>query len=139
MQDPTRPLLSGTCTACCDGDTIRCTIDLPLGLTLPRLRIRLAGIQCPELRGPYKLLAQAARSHAETLAVGSPLLIEPIRDTPDRYGRIVAWVWIRKPSTLWSLNRLMIDAGHAHAWAPKSETRALQVPPPHLTIDQPCH
>lgn len=43
-----------------DGDTFVATIDLGFDLTRTGVRIRLAGIDCPEIRGPSKERGDAA-------------------------------------------------------------------------------
>ena len=44
-----------------DGDTITCTIDCGFNMSMKNQKIRLYGINCPELRGTEKEAGKVAR------------------------------------------------------------------------------
>lgn len=79
-----------------DGDT----------LVSDQVRIRLAGIDAPELSQPG---GAAARSHLISLIAGGSVRIEPT--DKDKYGRVVARVYVRAGD----LGQLMVRDGYACA------------------------
>jgi endonuclease YncB( thermonuclease family) len=78
----------GTVTHVVDGDTL----DVRLGSGKVE-RIRLIGIDTPERGGCYFANATA---RARQLALSKPVVVrgDPTQDTRDRYGRLLAYVWI---------------------------------------------
>ena len=60
--------------------------------TLPD-RVRLAGVDAPELRPKPQPGAAAAKLHLQSLAEGNLLWIVPTKRWPDRYGRLVARIY----------------------------------------------
>ena len=105
MTDPQpRPTLAdryvyaAKCVKVIDGDTLDLDIDLGFHVTI-RQRVRLKGIDTPELRGKDKARAVAARVEVETYAMGVELLIRTERDRADKYGRMLADVWVDELAT----------------------------------------
>jgi endonuclease YncB( thermonuclease family) len=87
-----------------DGDTFVCDLDLGWGLWRIGARVRLAGIDCPELRavgGEEARVFAAGLVQYETVTVVSESL--------DKYGRTLARVLL--PSGR-DLADLLIEAGH---------------------------
>jgi endonuclease YncB( thermonuclease family) len=78
----------GTVTNVVDGDTL--DVRLASG---KRERIRLIGIDTPERGACY---AGKATERARQLAMSKPVVLrgDPSQDTRDRYGRLLAYVWI---------------------------------------------
>lgn len=78
----------GTVTHVVDGDTL--DVRLASGKTE---RIRLIGIDAPE-RGVC--FSAAATARARQLAMSKPVILrgDATQDTRDRYGRLLAYVWI---------------------------------------------
>ena len=78
----------GTVTHVVDGDTL--DVRLTSGKTE---RIRLIGIDTPE-RGVC--FSSQATARARTLAMSKPVVLrgDATQDTRDRYGRLLAYVWI---------------------------------------------
>jgi endonuclease YncB( thermonuclease family) len=89
---------SGKCVGISDGDTIRVMHGRMV------TKIRLYGIDCPELEQDY---GSKARRFTGKLAFGKIVTIREM-DT-DRYGRTVAWVWVDGKS----LNKELLKAGLA--------------------------
>ncbi len=112
-----------------DGDTIRCTVELPLGYKLTGARVRLAGIQAPE-QYPHTSLAGIASTtllrgmlhHRRLILTGHP-------PGQDRFGRMLAWVWIIEADRLESVQWKMVDAGAAEWWWPPRD-RLTGIRPP---------
>lgn len=76
-----------TVTHIVDGDTL----DVRIGSRTERVRI--IGIDTPESGGCY---ASAATAAATRLASGKRVVLrgDPTQDTRDRYGRLLAYVWL---------------------------------------------
>jgi micrococcal nuclease len=96
--------LRGTVTYVVDGDTV--DVRLTSGRTE---RIRLIGIDTPE-RG--RCDAAKATTYARSLAQGRATVArgDATQATRDRYGRLLAYVWLPDGRML---NRVMIDKGYA--------------------------
>lgn len=101
--------LEGVVAKIPDGDTLEITsLDkIPLGLDKVSARsVRLLGISSPEAGKPnYK----EAKTALERLVLGKKVTLE--YDTPqnDKYGRILAWVWLDRKL----INQEMINLGLA--------------------------
>ena len=99
-----------------DGDTLRCTIDRGFNDVSANRKIRLAGIDTPELRGVERAEGLQARDAAHdwvTEAVTGeafPFRMRTVK-LSGKYGRIVATVW--RPDDLQSLNAWLLEHGFA--------------------------
>jgi micrococcal nuclease len=73
-----------------DGDTIRVTVD---GV---EERVRVLGIDTPELHNPVECFGQEATDHATSLLTGASveLLRDDSQDDRDRYGRLLRYVFL---------------------------------------------
>ena len=92
-----------------DGDTIEV-----LHNNKPE-RIRLYGIDCPELHQDF---GSKAKEFTSEMVFGKVVGVEPV--AKDRYGRTVAWIWIDGKT----LNRELILAGlawHYKQYAPDNQ------------------
>ena len=93
-------------------------VDVHYGDTLTvlhqdrRIRIRLAGIDSPELNQPY---GDHARGFTAGLALQTTVTV--IEEKPDRYGRMVAWVILPGGR---SLNQEIVAAGFAWWYRPSA-------------------
>lgn len=108
---PAVPLLRGTVERAVDGDTA--IIRLEGGR---RERVRFIGVNTPELRKHQPYAREAARYTANSL-IGRPVYLEVGLDARDRYGRLLAYIWLRPPaqveettirSLMWNA-RLLLD------------------------------
>ncbi len=88
----------GKCVAVADGDTISV-----MRYKKP-IKIRLYGVDCPERGQDF---GAKAKQFTSIMVFGKQARIDPIDE--DRYGRVVAWVWIGDVS----LNRELIRQGLA--------------------------
>jgi len=81
-----------------DGDTLVVNIDLGFKTTVKKERIRLIGVDTPELRSKSlheKEHAQEAKQFVEKmLPVGSTVILRTEKDKKGRYGRYLARVWV---------------------------------------------
>jgi endonuclease YncB( thermonuclease family) len=117
-----------TITAVTDGDTLRASLDLGWKITYDA-KIRLAGINCPEMNTPAGVAARAFTVdwlNAGTRIVAGvavPAPVKVISHSLDKYGRVLGEV-MRQPldtpaGTIlpiggWeSLSATLLAAGHA--------------------------
>ena len=108
---PLKPAYTYTAvvTECYDGDTITVDFDLGLHVWLTDVKLRLYGINTPELRGEEREAGIAARDYLRTRIRGKRVIIETIKDKTGKYGRYLAKVWFLGAN----INQELIDEGHA--------------------------
>ena len=95
-----------------DGDTLDVDIDLGLKAWLRDVRIRLAGIDTPELHGPDSEKAKEARDFLDHEVGGGNVTLRTRKPDPaDKYGRWLAEV-IPAGQTR-SVNERLVEAGLA--------------------------
>ena len=108
-----RYVYAARCVQVIDGDTLDLDIDLGFFVTL-RQRVRLRGIDTPELRGKDKDRAVAARTEVTIWTDGVELLIRTELDETDKYGRLLADVWVDGLAT--SLSDHLVERGLARRY-----------------------
>jgi micrococcal nuclease len=120
MTDPqTRPtfwdryVYAARCVQVIDGDTLDLDIDLGMYFRATK-RVRLKGIDTPELRGPDKARAEKARDEVACYVMDVELLIRTELDKDDKYGRLLADVWVDGLAT--SLSDHLIGRGLARRY-----------------------
>jgi len=100
-----------------DGDTCEVELANSAGRLSGRVRVRLIGIDTPEIgRGkPSEPLAEEAREFLRKMITNRQLFLEPDVQTHDRYGRFLAYLWVRdgKARQLALVNARLISAGLA--------------------------
>ena len=79
-----------------DGDTITCNIDLGFGIIIKKQKIRLYGINTPELRGDDKEKEKGiiARDKVRELINGKEIILQSIKDKKGKYGRWLGIIYI---------------------------------------------
>ena len=89
------PITEGIVVKVYDGDTITIVSKLPYDSSpLYKFSIRIAGIDCPEIRGKCedeKQCAQLAKKHVADLILGKSVQLTNLET--EKYGRILANVW----------------------------------------------
>jgi endonuclease YncB( thermonuclease family) len=73
-----------------DGDTFDCIVDLDFNLTI-KIRIRLYGVNCPEMdrKNPAGL---AAKEFAQKMLIEKSIILNYLKH--DSFGRCLCSVWI---------------------------------------------
>ena len=97
-----------------DGDTVTLDIDLGLDCTMNNQKMRLSGINAPEMRGSDKEEGNAARDWLRTRILGKSVIIEtePNKRKKERrgkYGRWIVTIWLDNVD----INEALVYAGHA--------------------------
>jgi micrococcal nuclease len=113
-----------------DGDTVTVDMDLGMQVWLRHTKLRLYGIDTPELRPrkgtpeereAEKKLGLAARDYVRTILLKENrlLIVETYRDKKGKYGRWLAVLWVSGKDgwcalgSYCNLNEHLVASGHA--------------------------
>ena len=101
-----------TVTSVYDGDTMTVDIDLGFSIVLRNIKLRLLGINTPELRGGTKITksyAREARDFVRQKCLGKEVLIQS--NGKGKYGRWLATVWHKdnEKTSEKSINDLLLE------------------------------
>ena len=100
-----------------DGDTITVNIDLGFFITIREVKLRLYGIDTPEVRGDSREDGLVARDYLRTLILDRDVIIETMKDRKGKYGRWLAIVWIQDiDGQEVNVNELLIEKGFAEVY-----------------------
>lgn len=84
--------VEATVTGVWDGDTLHVDLDGS------DVKIRLIGIDCPEIGEHSEPLGEEAETRARTLADNRTVWLESDTGNLDKYGRALRYVWLEKPT-----------------------------------------
>jgi len=97
-----------------DGDTVDLKIDLGFYMTA-NIRIRLEGVDTPEIRGPEKEEGKISKAFVEKkLSQARSIFVETMKT--GKYGRWLGVIWFyegTEETALCSLNKMLLDEGLA--------------------------
>lgn len=96
-------------TSVYDGDTITCTIDCGFNVKLHGRKIRLHGIDTPELRGVERTDGLRVRDLLREKILGKKIVLRTIRDRTGKYGRYIGVVYVDGEN----VNEWLLREGHA--------------------------
>ena len=110
-----------TCTAAYDGDTITVDIDLGLGVVLKGQRIRLHGLDAPEMTGAEKTQGIIVRDYVRGRILNKPVILRTLVNSKgvDRRGKYGRWLGIilywpdEDRGAITNLNELLLKTGMA--------------------------
>ena len=94
-----------------DGDTITCDIDLGFGILLKKQKLRLAGINTPEVRGDSKEAGKYVRDILSKRIYNTWIIVKTTKDKKGKYGRWLATIYSDNMEQ--SLNEWLVAEGHA--------------------------
>ena len=77
-----------------DGDTITCIIDCGFNIGLQRTKIRLYGINTPELRGDDRTIGLFVRDELRKKILNKHVLLKTIKDKKGKYGRYLGKIYV---------------------------------------------
>jgi endonuclease YncB( thermonuclease family) len=110
-----------------DGDTVELSIDAGFRIAV-RTIVRLLGINAPEVEGPQKTQGdQAAHFLMAYLPPGMSLTVTTHQDANDKYGRLLADLWLPDGR---HVNQIMLDSGHAAPYDGHGPKNVPTVPAP---------
>lgn len=97
-----------------DGDTIDVDIDLGFNIWMKNQRLRLTGIDTPELSGIERTAGLQVKAYVQNiLPIGSGVVLQTKKDSKEKYGRWLATVWYFDGSTWINLNQSLLDQNMA--------------------------
>lgn len=88
-----------------DGDTITCTIDCGFGIHCRKQKIRLYGINTPEIRGTEKKEGIKVRDILKQKILGKQIVLKTIKDKKGKYGRYLGIIFLDNVN----INEWLID------------------------------
>lgn len=77
-----------------DGDTITVDIDLGFCMWIKKEKIRLYGIDAPELRGESREEGLKSRNWLREQILNKEIVLETIKDKREKYGRMLGRIFI---------------------------------------------
>lgn len=92
-----------------DGDTITCTIDCGFNMLMKKQKIRLLGINTPEIRGEEREQALLIRDKLRDKILGKNVILHTQKDKKGKYGRYLATIYLDNIN----INQWLIDEGYA--------------------------
>ena len=98
-----------------DGDTCTVDIDLGFGIWMKKQKLRLYGINTPELTGEQKQDGIKIRDYLSSLILGKEIIIQTQKDKAEKYGRWLATIWLDGVN----LNKKLIEEGYAREYLVK--------------------
>lgn len=97
-----------------DGDTITVDIDLGLKTFIHGEKIRLYGINTPEVRGDERSKGLISRDYLRTMILNKEILLETIKDEKGKYGRYLGVIWVSKMGKQYfNVNEHLVEEGLA--------------------------
>ena len=110
---------SATVISVYDGDTITVCVDLGFHIS-QTMSVRLARINCPEVRGCSSVAGLEARDYLRSiLPVGTRVTLVTHKDGREKYGRYLADVYLNElecwsePNLFKCVNDMMVAKGFA--------------------------
>ena len=100
-------------TAVYDGDTITVDIDLGFNAWQKGMKLRLYGINTPEVRGPERAQGLISRDWLREQILNKLIIIHTHRDKKGKYGRWLAEIYSADMTFENSYNAQLVDAGLA--------------------------
>ncbi|MDR1420978.1 MAG: thermonuclease family protein, partial [Treponema sp.] len=102
-----------------DGDTVRVRIDEPLAGLKVVETIRMIGVDTPETvhpSRPVEHFGKEASGYTRSRLFGKTVYLAFDWDFRDRYGRLLAYIYLDEPSGPRCFNAALIEEGYAHAY-----------------------
>ncbi|WP_290698054.1 thermonuclease family protein [Lacinutrix sp.] len=96
-----------------DGDTVTAVVDLGF-LHSQEMKLRLFGIDTPEMRGPEKVEGKKVRDIVREKILNKEVEIKSYKDKQGKYGRYLATIIVDGVD----LNQWLVDNGHAEVYLP---------------------
>jgi micrococcal nuclease len=105
-------LYKAVITSVWDGDTVTADIDCGFGVILRKQKLRLLGIDTPELRGDTLIEARISRDWLRAKVAERDVIIRTHKDRKGKYGRWLAELFIDGIN----INKQMITEGLAEEY-----------------------
>ena len=95
-----------------DGDTITIDIDLGFGIVMKNQKVRLYGINTPEIRGDEREQGLISRDYLRDKILDKEIIIQTVKDKTGKYGRWLGIIYIDNIN----INELLITEGYAEEY-----------------------
>ena len=92
-----------------DGDTVTVDIDLGFDILIKNQKIRLLGINAPEVRGDSRERGLVSRNFLREKISGKWIILKTKKDKKGKYGRWLGDLFLEEEN----INKLMIKEGMA--------------------------
>lgn len=99
-----------------DGDSITIDIDLGFNNWMKNQKVRLLGINTPEIRGEERSDGLVARDRLRELILNKEIIITSYRDKSGKYGRWLATVFLKQDGMFENINTLLLAEGLAEVY-----------------------
>ncbi|MEZ4778894.1 MAG: thermonuclease family protein [Flavobacteriaceae bacterium] len=96
-----------------DGDTVTAVVDLGF-LHFQEMKLRLYGINTPELKGEERDRGLQIRDILRELILDKEVMIHSYKDKQGKYGRYLATIFLEGLN----INNWLVDEGHAVVYIP---------------------
>lgn len=101
-------------TSVYDGDTCTVDIDLGLGIWVRGEKIRLYGINAPEVRGDEREEGLKSRDFLRNLIDGKNIILKTLKDDKGKYGRYLGTLFLAdETGEMININDLLVTEGYA--------------------------
>ena len=103
-----------------DGDTVQADIDLGFNVSI-RLKLRLYGIDTPEVRGEERLFGLESKAALEAMIERyAPITVQTLKDITGKYGRYLAiLLGVDEGGVVVNLNDQLVKGGWAKSYGEK--------------------
>jgi len=92
-----------------DADTITCDIDCGFGIIMRKQKIRLYGLDAPEIRGKNKEMGRISRDRLREKILNKDIILQTIKDKKGKYGRWLGIIYHQNTN----INEWLIENGLA--------------------------
>jgi len=99
-----------------DGDSITIDIDLGFNNWKKNQKVRLLGINTPEIRGEERPDGLVARDRLRELILDKEIIITSYKDKSGKYGRWLATVFLKQDGMFENINTLLLAEGLAEVY-----------------------
>lgn len=94
-----------------DGDTVTAIVELGFHVK-SELKLRLYGIDTPEIRGEEREKGLISKARLESLILGKDVIIKTYKDKQEKYGRWLADIY-QIDNQEKSVNKILLEEGLA--------------------------
>ena len=103
---------NATITDVYDGDTVTADIDLGFKAHQKGVKLRLFGIDTPEVRGEERPEGLVSKKYLSDLILGKQVILKTYKDKTGKYGRWLAEIYLDAESKI-SVNQMLVKEGYA--------------------------
>lgn len=102
-----------------DGDSITVDIDLGFYMWMRNQKVRLLGIDTPEIRGEEREQGLVARDRVRELILNKDIILKSYKDKTGKYGRWLGTILVQEDDGTWTnVNQLLLAEGLATVYYP---------------------